>query len=171
MRQHFNPPTRKGWDLCHVQYNKETVKNFNPPTRKGWDGDTVTINTNKGQFQSTHPQGVGRKRLVIEYRQLLISIHPPARGGTSCPGGGSGDRRDFNPPTRKGWDVHFGAVIGVRIGFQSTHPQGVGRTLPTSSCSTDLFQSTHPQGVGRFMMLPHFPSQIFQSTHPQGVGL
>ena len=35
-RRHFNPPTRKGWDLRMI-LGDDPGSNFNPPTRKGWD--------------------------------------------------------------------------------------------------------------------------------------
>ena len=35
-----------------------------------------------GIFQSTHPQGVGRDPTPQNNGEAVISIHPPARGGT-----------------------------------------------------------------------------------------
>ena len=55
----FNPPTRKGWDLIEM-LEEDDEEYFNPPTRKGWDLED--------------------KAAVEEAN--LISIHPPARGGT-----------------------------------------------------------------------------------------
>ena len=52
------------------------------------------------------------------------NFNPPARDGDghrlSCP------CRDFNPPTRKGWDLGSALPVPVLPEFQSTHPQGVG---------------------------------------------
>ena len=56
--------------------------NFNPPTRKGWDADVFNV----------------------EHLITIISIHPPARGGTERLAAERLAQKHFNPPTRKGWD-------------------------------------------------------------------
>ncbi len=74
------------------------------------------------------------------------NFNPPARDGDghrlSCP------CRDFNPPTRKGWDVvGVNPLDGVGI---SIHPPARGGTNGRKRENlSQLFQSTHPQGVGR----------------------
>ena len=76
-----------------------------------------------------------------------ISIHPPARGGTS---------------------IIFTCYQIIKI---SIHPPARGGTLRTFiKVENYVFQSTHPQGVGRFFALVFFSHVEFQSTHPQGVG-
>ena len=56
----FNPPTRKGWDPHALYQVKFNDFHFNPPTRKGWDVFLDNIAYHCDEFQSTHPQGVGR---------------------------------------------------------------------------------------------------------------
>ena len=80
----------------------------------------------------------------------IISIHPPARGGTTS--------------------AHY---LLSRSGFQSTHPQGVGRA-PDFPRITIFLISIHPPARGGTYSgsaaLTAEPPE-FQSTHPQGVGL
>ena len=109
---------------------------------------------------------------------------------TPCPL--PGRPSNFNPPTRKGWDVKLDLWEKAFIQFQSTHPQGVGRDVanfflcvkyfnpPTrkgwdrrtllNDKTFPRFQSTHPQGVGQNRIHPVQWYLEFQSTHPQGVG-
>ena len=164
----FNPPTRKGWDAEKGAF-AYVIAYFNPPTRKGWDCAGAD----------------GRPALAI-------SIHPPARGGTTKTSSTQRRQNNFNPPTRKGWDLLSMPLLMQQHRFQSTHPQGVGRHSCHAKHRPYVFQSTHPQGVGLdvelqvigvpeisihpparggtvIMSLPA-PYTGFQSTHPQGVG-
>ena len=76
------------------------------------------------QFQSTHPQGVGRGERDQGSGQGGISIHPPARGGTQ---------------------VY--SVLSAIAAFQSTHPQGVGRGAADHR-QCDRWISIHPPARG-----------------------
>ena len=103
-----------------------------------------------GIFQSTHPQGVGHAKQRCSCCPTPISIHPPARGGTNPEGpshwfyrisihpparGGTtrttrwrASTRNFNPPTRKGWD---GGGLKNRPRWHiSIHPPARGGTRP-----------------------------------------
>ena len=142
-------------------------------------------------FQSTHPQGVGQYFTLHCWLIFVISIHPPARDGTErCGGVGSAwvfqsthpqgvgrglshrlhSHRDFNPPTRKGWDSITKFPCQFKFTFQSTHPQGVG---PDTSVRKvwGYAISIHPPARGgtQFANVEQELNK-FQSTHPQGVG-
>ena len=127
------------------------------------------------------------------FRFRMISIHPPARGGTVArqlfppvvthfnpPTRKGWDRdgvesniinsADFNPPTRKGWDWSGGSVA-AEDGQISIHPPARGGTflfdifIPLRLA----FQSTHPQGVGLFVYFATMQAcQI--SIHPPARG-
>mgnify|MGYP006976775791 CR=1 FL=1 len=80
--------------------------------------------------------------------ELFLSIHAPARGATPF----------------------LYSLVGRRI--LSIHAPARGATPPNGSvsCWTSCFQSTHPRGVRR--TLPSLSPNIcasFQSTHPRGV--
>ena len=99
----------------------------------------------------------------------MVSIHAPTRGATA-----NKDGKDENNE------------------FQSTHPHGVRRCLPSHAPPITKFQSTHPHGVRlpsdtrSFTLLSGFNPRthtgcdarlkkemaelvVFQSTHPHGV--
>ena len=100
---------------------------------------------------------------------------------------------NFNPPTRKGWDWTLTKSQRPRMGFQSTHPQGVGQQgqqlrglllqisihPPARGGTVQIVLlwgigliSIHPPARGGTVgtWTPGSPSSSFQSTHPQGVG-
>ena len=78
------------------------------------------------QFQSTHPQGVGPSRHHPSSR-WLSNFNPPTRKGWDLRGCTYLQLiLDFNPPTRKGWDYLDLTIDQDEAVFQSTHPQGVG---------------------------------------------
>ena len=136
---------------------------IHPPARGGtW---AISSAPQPPGFQSTHPQGVGLDNQVPLPVQVHISIHPPARGGTRHICAQGVGIRNFNPPTRKGWD----SVCKRRTGVKqiSIHPPARGGTEVSGHVR---FQSTHPQGVGLLIVPLLISKQKFQSTHPQGVG-
>ncbi len=55
----------------------------------------------------------------------------------------------FNPRTRKGCDNGYMKQAGLKMKFQSTHPQGVRHLDIFADGPEAVFQSTHPQGVRR----------------------
>ena len=119
------PPSVGGGTFSKQNYTM--LDNLFQSPHKGWDirllGDSGALY----EFQSTHPQGVGRSKARSQNLSPCISIHPPARGGTllelsaaaiasvfqSTHPQGVGPRASaiswrpqyFNPPTRKGWDA------------------------------------------------------------------
>ena len=122
--------------------------NFNPPTRKGWDSCAAGISNALEEFQSTHPQGVGPAHRAAVLAALLISIHPPARGGTDCVLVFQVARLiSIHPPARGGTSHPRPDGHGRRI---SIHPPARGGTLLLDALKErPVFQSTHPQGVGQ----------------------
>ena len=97
-----------------------------------------------------------------------VSIHAPAWGATSRPGG-------YSPICYV--SIHapaWGATTSKRrrllkTWFQSTHPRGVRpRQNSTAGCLQE-FQSTHPRGVRLNSLQDYMGLPTFQSTHPRGV--
>ena len=58
-------------------------------------------------FQSTHPRGVRRLRLLLHLALCNISIHAPAWGATECGQRIVYPEKYFNPRTRVGCDHWF----------------------------------------------------------------
>ena len=76
----FNPPTRKGWDFTRSATSPPSP-HFNPPTRKGWD--QAILGALDHQVISIHPPARGGTHgAAAQHLVCIISIHPPARGGT-----------------------------------------------------------------------------------------
>ena len=127
---------------------EQTIRtHFNPPTRKGWDVD-----------------------LNIYGGIVAISIHPPARGGTTSLFLRAQTALNFNPPTRKGWDL--GVFFCKCHLFISIHPPARGGTQRQSFLANGFEISIHPPARGGTSTASSESSaSSFQSTHPQGVGL
>ena len=135
-------------------------------------------------FQSTRPRGAGRIAITISVnpiifqstrlehcigREQLISIHPPARGGTLGVVIVSSALQFQSTRPRGAGPVHVGPPPHPAQ-FQSTRPRGTG--LPRCQSGTDgrRFQSTRPRGAGptaAVLGMAHFG---FQSTRPRGAG-
>ena len=129
----------------------------------------------------------GRPRRV----ESNVSIHAPVRGATaSCLVCSTDKNVSIHAPVR-GATVLDNANNVLASRFQSTHPYGVRRTMPTSSSRRHrvsihapvrgataasknspwmgAFQSTHPYGVRRRYTMYFRAFVGFQSTHPYGV--
>ena len=145
--QHFNPPTRKGWDR-RPPGGGHHHQDFNPPTRKGWD--KLEAESPVAVLISIHPPARGGTVTLPRMRHRKCYFNPPTRKGWD-PGGqmAAAGHRNFNPPTRKGWDDNL-----IRSDYAyskiSIHPPARGGTPSTLRMRTPKpFQSTHPQGVGQ----------------------
>ena len=163
------------------------ILGFNPRTRKGCDQLHLIFDTTVSLFQSTHPQGVRRLRVLKFYCIQFVSIHAPARGATKMflfiwvifkvstthP---QGVRLTLHTPpenfklfqlrTRKGCDV----LQSFNSNWYISHPR-TRRVRHPSSLQKGinlLLQSTHPQGVRLTHCKYNRDSCMFQSTHPQG---
>ena len=158
----FNPRTREGCDgvisrdhlmdgvSIHAPARGATPRStrprsqstsFNPRTREGCDFAEENARWWAVLFQSTHPRGVRRDRLVRLRLLVGVSIHAPARGAT----------------------VRFWDKAATQAQFQSTHPRGVRLICESVVPSMMRFQSTHPRGVR------HGPRRISGSCQPVSI--
>ena len=121
--RHFNPRTREGCDIAHVD-EKLVAFDFNPRTREGCDPVWAIRTSSAHKFQSTHPRGVRRWPAVIFTSwKVFQSTHP------------RGVRLSV-----------YIAAVDQRI-FQSTHPRGVRPTCCSLS-SAMLHISIHAPARG-----------------------
>ena len=143
------------------------MSNFNPRTREGCDVPWVKRD-----------------------RDLLISIHAPAKGATfsSLPTAliasfqSTHPRRvrrlrkidgavlaDFNPRTREGCDVTVLYFSRHAPKFQSTHPRRVRRRKDVVAVVLKHFNPRTREGCDARYFCKGYRYPIFQSTHPRRV--
>ena len=122
-----------------------------------------------GQFQSTHPRGVRRKRTTLLSRVTTVSIHAPARGATALiPPGGIVHNVSIHAPARGATSSLRDAIGAFGV---SIHAPARGATLlgGWSFCNPREFQSTHPRGVRHalWVLLPD-PTDCFNPRTREG---
>ena len=124
------------------------VSGFNPRSREGSDRKSQAPRRRR-RFQSTLPRGERPVSLQEKMKDLLVSIHAPARGATRAAGAAervyrvsihapargatstSRHRRcspSFNPRSREGSDAAEGLYYDALV-FQSTLPRGERQTV------------------------------------------
>jgi len=138
-----NPRTPAGCDTSSSRNGMSSRVPIHAPPR----GATCSepFDRTDGQFQSTHPRGVRRKRqTVILARKQFQSTHP--RGVRRFPGELRTRLPCSNPRTPAGCDQ---AARSLRPAYAvPIHAPPRGATNIGSAChSTTAFQSTHPRGV------------------------
>ena len=138
----IHPPARGGTQSVRRPAHR---CNFNPPARAGRD-IVFTSLLFVFIFQSTRPRGAGLLGIIHIRSEVPISIHPPARGGTTDLVL-DGDRWhiSIHPPARGGTSRQTTAIH--RSEFQSTRPRGAGRRSATSL--TSLTDFNPPARAGR----------------------
>ncbi len=126
---------------------------FNPRSRTGSDGQEQEADQPDQGFQSTLPHGERHRSRADQGRDIMVSIHAPARGATKR----SDDHLasltvSIHAPAR-GATLSRGERAGEQ-GFQSTLPHGE-RRAPCRSGSRGLaFQSTLPHGERQHCLRP-----------------
>ena len=104
----MSPPTRAEWIEIDYLYRtggmmKVSLISIHAPawgaTKINVDRIFILI------FQSTHPRGVRRLRLLLHLALCNISIHAPAWGATECGQRIVYPEKYFNPRTRVGCDL------------------------------------------------------------------
>ena len=99
---------------------------------------------------------------------LIVSIHAPARGATSCCCPPPACIERFNPRAREGRDQSSAPSTPHSASFQSTRPRGARPRLAMTSLSSLAFQSTRPRGARPRHLGFLVWVQAFQSTRPRG---
>jgi len=185
----FNPRTRAGCDSREFDICRTCRRvSIHAPARGATTSDK---RPELNSVVSIHAPARGATfRHEFRWRFDMVSIHAPARGATSR---GSRSRRDpcFNPRTRAGCDMSLPIASSMDEAFQSTHPRGVRRGLPSFFGLIQRFNPRTRAGcdharfrrhAGQCVSI-HAPARgatitpstaqptpvLFQSTHPRGV--
>ena len=142
----FNPRAREGRD-CSMRFSETILSCFNPRAREGRDTAGVFRRRLSRRFNPRAREGRDDAN-ELNARELLVSIHAPARGATD-----------------------FASWFFVR-GFVSIHAPARGATFSNSANEPMmLFQSTRPRGARLRPKPPTTRWQPFQSTRPRGARL
>ena len=138
----FNPRSREGSDrfpsypLIHRNY-------FNPRSREGSDRRQHRATCCGWKFQSTLPRRERPFDTGIRLKDLLISIHAPAKGATTCSGTNVVVNNDFNPRSREGSDER--SYIKMARQQISIHAPAKGATVYCPCCGQETEPNFNPR--------------------------
>ena len=188
--RYFNPPARVGRDDEEMDKMRTALISIHPPawggtrkscpcmngysrfqsTRPRGAGPAFTVpSTGISTFQSTRPRGAGPEQLRLLGNHLVISIHPPAWGGTPVSFHLRQTSQYFNPPARMGRDDSIGE--GRTINPISIHPPAWGGTGAGLCEHAPGPISIHPPAWGgTYDYITDKCHTKFQSTRPRGAG-
>ena len=118
---HFNPRSREGSDLKHLELPKEFIISIHAPA-KGATRENSRIKIKMAI--SIHAPAKGATHFLILLKTPYpISIHAPAKGATSIVHGLTSFSDYFNPRSREGSDRKQVQIFREWLRFQSTLPR------------------------------------------------